>query len=86
MSLFLREAAAGIGYVDVLARIEAWQSFVPHLGHGIERSGMGPQGHNLLVLLKCLLTGLRVRPDFMLSCGLDLHGPVSQCPSSCGRI
>ena len=63
---------------------------------GLGRSGAGPQGYDPLVLFKCLLIGqwhglsdpkleraLRVRLDFMLFCGLDLHAPVPDETTHC---
>ena len=92
LDLFLREAADRIGADDVLTRIDArmeWRLFSPILKRGWGRSGSGPQGYDPLVLFKCLLIGqwhglsapkleraLKLRLDFMLFCGLDLHAPV----------
>ena len=57
---------------------------------------MGPSGYEPLVLFKCLLVGqwhclsdpkleraLKVRLDFMLFCGLDLHGSVPDETTHC---
>ncbi len=54
-----------------------------------KRSGLGPQGYDPIILFKCLLLGqwpglsdpkleesLRVRLDFMLFAGFDLHALV----------
>ena len=92
MDLFLREVTDRIGDDDVLSKIDAlldWQSFSLILQRGLGRSGIGPQGYDPLVLFKCLLIGkwhglidpkleraLKVRLDFMLFCGLDLHDPL----------
>ena len=56
----------------------------------------GPQGYDPLVLFKCLLIGqwhglsdpkleraLKVRLDFMIFCGLDLHAPVPDETTHC---
>ncbi len=99
MDLFLREAADRIGDNDVLAKIDAlldWRAFGPILKRGLGRSGIGPQGYDPLVLLKCLLVGqwhglsdpkleraMKVRLDFMLFCGLDLHRPVPDETTHC---
>lgn len=99
MDLFLREAADRIGYEDVLSKIDAlldWEGFSVILKRGLGRSGIGPQGYDPLVLFKCLLIGqwhglsdpkleraLRVRLDFMLFCGLDLHAPVPDETTHC---
>jgi len=99
MDLFLREAADRIGSDDVLAKIDAlvdWRAFGSILARGLGRSGNGPQGYEPLVLLKCLLIGqwhglsdpkleraLKVRLDFMLFCGLDLHAPVPDETTHC---
>lgn len=92
MDLFLRAAVDRIGADDVLAKIDAlmeWRAFSPILKRGLGRSGEGPQGYDLLILFKCLLIGqwhglsdpklervLKVRLDFMIFCGFDLHAPV----------
>ncbi len=99
MGLFLREAVDRIGDDDVLAKIDAlmdWRAFSPILTRGLGRSGNGPPGYEPLVLFKCLLIGqwhglsapkleraLKVRLDFMIFCGLDLHAPVPDETSHC---
>lgn len=99
MDLFFREAADRIGEDDVLSKIDVlmdWPAFSPLLKRGLGRSGIGPQGYDPLVLFKCLLVGqwhglsdpkleraLRVRLDFMLFCGLDLHAPVPDETTHC---
>ena len=99
MDLFLQEAVGRIGDDDVLSKIDAlmdWQVFAPILKRGLGRSGVGPQGYDPLVLFKCLLIGqwhglsdpkleraLKVRLDFMLFCGLDLHAPVPDETTHC---
>ena len=99
MDLFLREAADRIGDDDVLAKIDAlmdWGAFSPILKHGLGRSGEGPPGYDPLVLFKCLLIGqwhglsdpkleraMKVRLDFMIFCGLDLHAPVPDETTHC---
>ena len=99
MDLFLREAADRIGADDVLRKIDRlmnWQSFLPILKRGLKRTGIGPQGYDPLVLFKCLLIGqwhglsdpkleraLKVRLDFMIFCGLDLHAPVPDETTHC---
>lgn len=99
MDLFLREAADRIGDDDVLSKIDTlmdWPAFSPILKRGLGRSGVGPQGYDPLVLFKCLLIGqwhglsdpkleraLKVRLDFMLFCGLDLHAPVPDETTHC---
>lgn len=99
MDLFLREAADRIGSDDVLAKIDAlmdWRSFSPILTRGLGRSGEGPAGYDPLVLFKCLLIGqwhglsdpkleraLKVRLDFMIFCGIDLHAPVPDETTHC---
>ena len=60
------------------------------------RSGVGPQGYDPLVLFKCLLIGqwhglsdpkleraLKVRLDFMIFCGLNLHARVPDETTHC---
>ena len=99
MDLFLREATERIGADEALAKIDAlmdWPSFLPILKRGLGRSGVGPQGYDPLVLFKCLLIGqwhglsdpkleraLKVRLDFMIFCGLDLHAPVPDETTHC---
>ena len=99
MDLFLREAVDRIGVDDPLAKIDAlmdWSSFSPILKRGLGRSGVGPQGYDPLVLFKCLLIGqwhglsdpkleraLKVRLDFMIFCGLNLHAPVPDETTHC---
>ncbi len=99
MDLFLREAADRIGDDDVQAKIDAlmdWRAFSPILKRGLGRSGDGPPGYEPLVLFKCLLIGqwhglsdpkleraLKVRLDFMIFCGLDLHAPVPDETTHC---
>ena len=99
MDLFLREATARIGADDALSKIDAlldWAAFSPILKRGLGRSGVGPQGYDPLVLFKCLLIGqwhglsdpkleraLKVRLDFMIFCGLDLHAAVPDETTHC---
>ena len=99
LDLFHREAMARIGADDVLSKVDAlldWRSFSPTLKRGLARSGMGPPGYDPLVLFKCLLTGqwhglsdpkleraLKVRLDFMVFCGLDLHSSVPDETTHC---
>ena len=99
MDLFHREAMARIGTDDVLSKVDAlldWRAFSPILKHGLARSGMGPAGYDPLVLFKCLLIGqwhglsdpkleraLKVRLDFMVFCGLDLHSSVPDETTHC---
>lgn len=99
MDFFLREAADRIGADDVLTKIDAlmdWPAFSPILKRGLGRSGDGPAGYDPLVLFKCLLIGqwhglsdpkleraLKVRLDFMIFCGLDLHARVPDETTHC---
>ncbi|MDG1456939.1 MAG: transposase [Pseudoprimorskyibacter sp.] len=99
MDLFFREVADRIGEDDVLFKIDMlleWPAFSPILKRGLDRSGVGPQGYDPLVLFRCLLIGqwhglcdpklgraLKVRLDFMLFCGLDLHAPVPHETTHC---
>ncbi len=99
MDLFLREATERIGADDALSKIDAlmdWPSFSPILERGLGRSGVGPQGYDPLVLFKCLLIGqwhglsdpkleraLKVRLDFMIFCGLNLHARVPDETTHC---
>lgn len=99
MDLFLRGAVDRIGAEDTLSKINAltdWTRFSPVLKRGLKRSGIGPQGYDPLVLFRCLLIGqwhglsdpkleraLKVRLDFMIFCGLDLHAPVPDETTHC---
>lgn len=99
MDLFTQEAAERVGSDDVLSKVDVlidWSSFLPILQRGLGRSGVGPQGYDPLVLFKCLLIGqwhglsdpkleraLKVRLDFMVFCGLDLHRPVPDETTHC---
>lgn len=99
MDIFMADAARRLGDDDVLARVDAlidWPPFLPILRRGLGRSGAGPQGYDPLVLFKCLLLGqwhglsdpkleraLKVRLDFMIFCGLDLHGAVPDETTHC---
>ncbi len=99
MELFLREATDRIGIDDPLFRIDAlldWSAFSAILKRGLGRSGLGPSAFEPLVLFRCLPVGqwhglsdpkpgraLKVRLDFMLFCGLDLHGKVPDETTHC---
>ena len=99
MDLFLRDAADRIGEDNVLTKIDAlmdWRAFSLILTRGLGRSGDGPPGYDALILFKCLLIGqwhglsdpkleraLKVRLDFMIFCGLDLHAPVPDETTHC---
>jgi IS5 family transposase len=99
MDLFLRDVADRIGDDDVLRKIDTlinWWAFSPILKRGLKRTGIGPQGYDPLILFKCLLIGqwhglsdpkleraLKVRLDFMILCGLDLHAPMPDETTHC---
>lgn len=99
MDFFLRDAADRIGEDNVLTKIDAlmdWRAFSLILTRGLGRSGDGPPGYDPLILFKCLLIGqwhglsdpkleraLKVRLDFMIFCGLDLHAPVPDETTHC---
>ena len=99
MDLLLRDATYRIGLDDPLFKIDAlldWPAFCAILKRGLGRSGLGPSGYDPLILFKCLLVGqwhglsdpklersLKVRLDFMLFCGLDLHGAVPDETTHC---
>ena len=99
MDLFLQESARRIGDDDVLTKVGAlldWPAFSAILKRGLRRTGIGPSGYDPLVLFKCLLVGqwhglsdpkleraLKVRLDFMLFAGLDLHGTVPDETTHC---
>ena len=99
MDLFLQESARRIGDDEVLTKGDAlldWPAFSAILKRGLRRTGIGPSGYDPLVLFKCLLVGqwhglsdpkleraLKVRLDFMLFAGLDLHGTVPDETTHC---
>lgn len=92
MDLFLRKATDRIGSDDALSKIDAlmdWLLFLLVLERGLGRFGIGRQGYDPFVLFKCLLIGQwhglsapklerasKVRLDFMIFRGFDLHVPV----------
>ena len=83
-----------MGDDDVPTKIDAlmdWQFF-----SGILKRGIGPQCYDPPVPFKCLLIGqwhapsdakleraLRVRLDFVVFCGLDLHAPLPDETTPC---
>ena len=99
MDIFSYESARRIGDQNVLRKVDAlmdWSLVLPLLKSGLNRSGLGPQGYDEIVLFKCLLIGqwhglsdpkleesLRVRFDFMLFAGLDLHCTVPDETTHC---
>ncbi|MCP4363837.1 MAG: IS5 family transposase [Planctomycetes bacterium] len=99
MDIFSYESARRIGDQNVLRKVDAlmdWPAISVLLKGGVKRSGLGPQGYDEIVLFKCLLLGqwhglsdpkleesLRVRFDFMLFAGLDLHGTVPDETTHC---
>ena len=99
MDIFSYESARRIGDQNVLRKVDAlldWSLVLPLLKSGLNRSGLGPQGYDEIVLLKCLLIGqwhglsdpkleesLRVRFDCMLFAGLDLHCTVPDETTHC---
>jgi len=99
MDIFSYESARRIGDQNVLRKVDSlmdWSAISVLLSGGLKRSGLGPQGYDAIVLFKCLLIGqwhglsdpkleesLRVRLDFMLFAGLELHGPVPDETTHC---
>jgi IS5 family transposase len=99
MDLFSFESARRIGPENVLMKVSAlvdWDRIGAVLGRAKLRSGLGTQGYDLLLLFKCLLLGqwhglsdpkleesLKVRLDFMLFAGLDLHASVPDETTHC---
>ena len=60
MDIFSLEAQRRIGRDTVLQKIDAlldWGRLSALLRKGLNRSGMGPQGYDPVVLLRCLLLG-----------------------------
>jgi len=83
MDLFHREATDRIGTGSVLSRIDVlmdWQAFSPILKRGLERSGIGPQGYDSVLLFKCLLIGQwhgssDPKLEWLPKVRLDLYAP-----------
>ena len=76
--------------------LQHWSAISVLLKNGLKRSGLGPQGYKQITLVKCFVIGqwhnlsdpkleqgLRVRFDFMLFAGLDLHGGVPDETTHC---
>jgi hypothetical protein len=60
MDIFSYESARRIGDQNVLRKVDAlldWSLVLPLLKSGFNRSGLGPQGHDEIVLFKFLLIG-----------------------------
>ena len=92
MDIFFYESARRIGDQNVLRKVDAlldWSLVLPLLKSGLNRSGLGPQGYDEIVLFKCLLIGqwhglsgskleesLRVRFNDLPFAALDLHCTV----------
>ena len=99
MDIFSYEASRRVGSDDVLSKIDQlldWRLIRQLLKDTLERSRLGPAGYDPLLLFKCLLLGqwhglsdpkleraLRVRLDFMIFCGLDLHDTVPDETTHC---
>ena len=99
MDMFVADAARRLGDDDVFSKVDSlldWSPIEGLLRRGLGRSGLGPQGYGALTLFKCLLLGqwhglsdmqleraLKVRLDFMLFCGLDLHGAIPDHSTHC---
>ena len=99
MDIFSYESARRIGDQNVLRKVDAlldWSAISGLLKNGLKRSGLGPQGYKQSTLFKRLVIGqrhnlsdpkseqsLRVRFDFMLFAGLDLHGSVPDETTHC---
>lgn len=99
LDLFLQESARRLGRDNVLLKVAAlvdWSRIEAVLVRHKVRSRFGRSGYDPLVLLRCLLIGqwhglsdpkleesLKVRLDFMLFAGLDLHGPVPDETTHC---
>ena len=60
MDIFSYESSRRIGDQNVLRKVDAlldWSAISVHLKRSLERSGLGPQGYEPVVLFKCLLIG-----------------------------
>ena len=95
----LRVAADWTGADDVLAKFDArmeWRAFSLILKRRLARSVAGGRGYGPLVFLRCLRIGqwhglsapkrertFKIRLDFMIFCGRDLHAPVPDEATHC---
>jgi transposase, IS5 family len=60
MDIFIYESARRIGDQNALRKVDAlmdWSLVLSLLKRGLNRSGLGPQGYDEIVLFKCLLIG-----------------------------
>jgi transposase, IS5 family len=99
LDLFLQEGARRLGPDHVLLKVLAlvdWSRIEAIFHRRKIRSRYGRAGYDPLVLFRCLLLGqwhglsdpkleesLKVRLDFMLFAGLDLHGSVPDETTHC---
>jgi len=99
LDLFLQEGARRLGPDNALLKVAAlvdWSRIEAILHRHKIRSRLGRAGYDPVVLFRCLLLGqwhglsdpkleesLKVRLDFMLFAGLDLHGSVPDETTHC---
>ena len=99
MDLFMQEGLRRLGAENVLLKVAAlidWGRIEAVLYRHKIRSRLGRAGYDPVVLFRCLLLGqwhglsdpkleesLKVRLDFMLFAGLDLHGSVPDETTHC---
>jgi transposase, IS5 family len=94
LDLFMREGLRRLGADNVLLKVAGlmdWGRIEAGLHRHKLRSRLGGAGYDPLILFRCRLLGqwhgvsdpkleesLKVRLDFMLFAGLDLHRPVPE--------
>lgn len=99
MDIFSYEGSKRVGVKNNLIKIDRlldWSRFSLIFKDAKLRKRLGPTGYDPLLLFKCLLLGqwhglsdpqleesLKIRIDFMLFTGLDLHSPVPDETTHC---
>ena len=99
MDFFSYEGAKRIGSENILVKVDQlidWSRFSLLLKRAHIRKQLGPTGYDPLLLFKCLLLGqwhglsdpqleesLKIRLDFMLFAGLDLHSRIPDETTHC---
>ena len=99
MDFFSYEGRQRLGSENILVKVDKlidWSRFSLLLEQAKIRKKLGPQGYDPLLLFKCLLLGqwhglsdpqleesLKIRLDFMLFAGLDLHSKIPDETTHC---
>lgn len=99
MDIFSYEGNKRIGSENILVKVDHlidWSRFSLLLTQAKIRNKLGPNGYDPLLLFKCLLLGqwhglsdpqleesLKIRLDFMLFAGLDLHSTIPDETTHC---